>query len=282
MQKHNYGTCIKDYMEKSIRLDRQRLQYYKKINNAIRLNGILIRKTSRKSKCIRYYYRNEKGEETYLGKNKRKTILALKRKRLAKAMIETLQQNIRTKEWFCESILDDNIEDVMAKLPKAYQHDENIEPTRSRQVPQSENPHRREDLDKRTSFGLWVRSKSEAQIAELLYSLGIEFYYEKALELEFYGPHGYDSRIFYPDFTIVLPDGSEIFWEHKGMLAKANYSERDMEKEMIYNVNNIYQPHNYMVTADGPDNNVDMESVKLLVQGWLLPRIAMGVEGYWR
>ena len=48
-----------------------------------------------------------------------------------------------------------------------------------------------------------------------------------------------------------------------------------MEKEMVYNINGIYQPHNYMVTADGSNNTMDMESTKLIIQGWLLPKLAI-------
>ena len=126
----------------------------------------------------------------------------------------------------------------------------------------------------KTSFGLYVRSKSELQIAELLYSLGIEFYYEKARHL-WEGTDEYASRTVYPDFTIVLPDDREIYWEHKGMLSDAMYVERDINKEIIYNLNGIYQPHNLIVTAEGPNNEFDMEAVRKIAEGVLLPMMAI-------
>ena len=62
--------------------------------------------------------------------------------------------------------------------------------------------------------------------------------------------------------------------EHKGRLSDRSYTERDMEKEIIYNLNGIYQPHNLIVTAEGPNNEFDMEAVRRIVEGLLLPMMA--------
>lgn len=142
---------IRDYIKKSIELDKRRLEHYRKISNNIKLNGILIRKPNKGTDSARYYYRPKSGKEKYLGKADGKTIVALQHKRLAQ----------------------------------------------------------------------------------------------------------------------------EIYWEHKGMLSKKDYVQRDIKKEIVYNMNSIYQPHNYIVTAEGPDNKMDMESIRLIVQGWLLPKLAI-------
>ena len=269
---------IREYIENSIKLDKRRLDHYRKTNNNIKLNGILIRKPNKGSQTARYYYRPRGGRDRYLGKADYKTIVALQHKRLAREMVERLRHNIRIKEWACEELMEDDLGKVRETLPKAYRPNKRFEKDEARKrkpFPQSENPYRREDLVILTSFGLYVRTKSEAQIAEMLYSLGIKFYYEKALALEFVSEYGYEQRTFYPDFTIIMPNGEKIFWEHKGMLSKKGYLERDMQREMVYNMNGIYQPHNYMVTADEPNNQMDMESTKLIIQGWLLPKLAI-------
>lgn len=268
----------RDYIEKSIEMDKIRFDHYRKIYNNTKPSGILIRKPNKGGQTERYYHRQPNGKEKYLGKKDRNTIIALQHKRLAKEMMERLRHNIRIKEWACEELLEDDITKVQKELPKAYQPNKRLEKyevKKRRPFPQSENPYKREELKILTSFGLYVRTKSEAQIAELLYSLGIRFYYEKALTLEYVGEYGYEKRTYYPDFTIILPNGEKIFWEHKGMLGKKGYVERDIQKEMVYNMNGIYQPHNYVVTADGPDNRMDMESTKLIIQGWLLPKLAI-------
>ena len=265
---------FKDYIEKSIEMDLQRLEHYKRMQRKkTKLKGKLKCRRNKNNNTVRYYYVSPEQKETYLGKKKIKTLQALQKKRLAETIIPIIENNIRLKEWFCESYMADDEASVIAGLPLSYRPVETEGPDGKGEFPQSENPYHREDLVIRTSFGLYVRTKSELQIAELLYSLGIEFYYEKALCL-WEGTEEFGSRTFYPDFTIVLPDRREVYWEHKGMLSKQNYVERDMEKEIIYNLNGIYQPHNLIVTAEGPGNEFDMEAVRRVVEGVLLPMIA--------
>ena len=257
---------LKEYILKSIELDTIRLNHYRKVHGRIRINGRLKCRSRRNGRELRYYYVSPDNKETYLGKKKLKTIRNMQQKRLAETMIPIIENNIRLKEWFCEAYTDDDEAAVIETLPRAYRP---TEQTGTNGFPQSENPYRRENLVIKTSFGLYVRTKSELQIAELLYSLGIEFYYERALTL-WEGTEEFISRTFYPDFTIVRPDGREIYWEHKGMLSNAEYTERDINKEIIYNLNGIYQPHNLIVTAEGPNNEFDMEAVRRMVEGVLL------------
>jgi len=134
--------------------------------------------------------------------------------------------------------------------------------TLRKSFPQSEKPEHREELRHSTSFGLMVRSKNEAQIAEKVLPTGLEFYYEKALVLL----DQYNKKIvYYPDFTIVLPDGRTIYWEHKGLLGRPDYLERDMLRTYIYHKNGIYQPHNLIVTCDGPNGEFPGVEIGLIV-----------------
>lgn len=72
-----------------------------------------------------------------------------------------------------------------------------------------------------------VRSKSEVIIANLLAQNGISYEYEKKLEYE-------KGKWIEPDFTITLPDGRELYWEHLGMLGVESYDKRWLEKQDIY------------------------------------------------
>lgn len=72
-----------------------------------------------------------------------------------------------------------------------------------------------------------VRSKSEVIIANLLAQNGISYEYEKKLEYE-------NGKWIEPDFTIALPDGRELYWEHLGMLGVESYDKRWLEKQDIY------------------------------------------------
>lgn len=78
-----------------------------------------------------------------------------------------------------------------------------------------------------TSKGEKVRSKSEVIIANLLYQYKIDYEYEKKL---YYTPNKWIE----PDFTVKLKDGSEIYWEHLGMIGIESYDKRWKEKLDIY------------------------------------------------
>lgn len=80
-----------------------------------------------------------------------------------------------------------------------------------------------------TSKGDKVRSKSEVIIANLLFQNSIKYEYEKRL---YYNEN--DLSIL-PDFTIHLPDGREIYWEHLGMIGTEDYDKRWLKKLKIYN-----------------------------------------------
>ena len=266
---------LKDVVNASIETDLKKIKHYKTILKGMKIEGRLKCHKSANGKSLCHYYVSPSGDkEVYLGKNKMRTIKAMQKKRFAEEMIKVLENNIKAKESFCKAYIDDTVSAVINSMPLAYRPIQDENEKGQYNFPQSENPYHREDLIIKTSFGLHVRTKSELQIAELLYSLDIEFYYEKALTL-WEGTDEFASRTFYPDFTIVLPDGREIYWEHKGMMSRTNYVERDTEKEIIYNLNGIYQPHNLIVSAEGPDNEFDMEAVRRVVEGVLLPAMAV-------
>ncbi|MGN0407744.1 MAG: hypothetical protein ACI4EJ_05765 [Bacteroides sp.] len=72
-----------------------------------------------------------------------------------------------------------------------------------------------------------VRSKSEAIIANLLFSNKIPYRYEFAFRCE--------SLLLYPDFTILHPQTEKIFyWEHFGMMDNNSYCENAFNKLKLY------------------------------------------------
>ena len=159
-------------------------------------------------------------------------------------------------------------------LPKAYKNDDWLNekvlgnsPGKQR-VHRSQNPYRPEELKHITSFNLRVRSKGELLIAEALRAGGFEFYYEMRLELV---DEDGSIKVVYPDFVIVFPSGFIVYWEHKGRLDDRNYMLRDLKKTQLYFRNGIFEPHNLIVTTDGPDNMTDMEAISRIINGILMP-----------
>lgn len=132
-----------------------------------------------------------------------------------------------------------------------------------------------EDLRHLTSFGLRVRSKSEAILAELLYIMHIPFTYEKPLRIK-----GSDGRwrTVYPDFTFQLPDGRVLYLEHFGMMNDEGYRESCYRKLTDYFLNGIYPPHNLIITMDGPDGKLDITAVHQLIQNRILPLFQKQVQ----
>lgn len=78
----------------------------------------------------------------------------------------------------------------------------------------------------KTENGIWVRSKSEVIIANILYRSGIEFEYEEKL---YYNASQWKE----PDFTIKH-NGKTWFWEHLGLLGDEQYNENWQEKKQIF------------------------------------------------
>lgn len=78
----------------------------------------------------------------------------------------------------------------------------------------------------KTESGIWVRSKSEVIIANILYRSSMDFQYEEKL---YYN----DSQWKEPDFTI-RHNGKTWYWEHLGLLGDEQYNENWQEKKQIF------------------------------------------------
>jgi len=78
----------------------------------------------------------------------------------------------------------------------------------------------------KTESGIWVRSKSEVIIANILFRSKIHFEYEHKL---FYNKTQWKE----PDFTITH-NGKTWYWEHLGMLGEEQYDTYWAEKKAIY------------------------------------------------
>ena len=117
----------------------------------------------------------------------------------------------------------------------------------------------------RTRNGLAVRSKSEVDIANLLYSKGIEFEYEQPLT---FGDGSWKS----PDFTINYTTGTTFYWEHLGMLQRPSYLRRWKQKFEWYREHGVLRHEEgggpagtLIVTEDGSDGSISSAYMEALV-----------------
>lgn len=112
----------------------------------------------------------------------------------------------------------------------------------------------------KTINGELVRSKSEVIIANMLHDHGIEYEYEKELDLG-------EDGIRIPDFTIQDEElGTTFYWEHCGMLGDAKYSKRWQEKKALYEKHGIVEGDNLIVTEDDLNGGIDSEKIEEIIQ----------------
>lgn len=105
-----------------------------------------------------------------------------------------------------------------------------------------------------TDCGELVRSKSEQIILNAL-TPHQEFitHYEEEL-LYAVGVEGLGQ--IYPDFTIILPNGKRIIWEHFGRLDDPAYCRRNALKLCLYQRNGYVLGDNLIITMDDKNGNI--------------------------
>ncbi len=116
-----------------------------------------------------------------------------------------------------------------------------------------------EHLKIKAAKGCIVRSKSEALIANALYSAHIPFRYECELKL--------GNHTIFPDFTIQDPNTHEIkYWEHLGLLDKSEYREETLRKLQLYISNGILPGIDLFLTCETSERPLDQRQIELIIQ----------------
>jgi hypothetical protein len=96
----------------------------------------------------------------------------------------------------------------------------------------------------------FVRSKSEALIANALHSSGLDFYYERPL----FAP---DGTMYLPDFTVIY-QGNEYYWEHWGLLDRSRYKAHTEQKIKWYKK---HFPEQLIESLEGNDISTQIRDV---------------------
>jgi hypothetical protein len=117
-----------------------------------------------------------------------------------------------------------------------------------------------EHLIHRTQKGHMVRSKSELVIANTLYSMNIDYDYERPCEGSVMA-----GRI-RPDFSFTDPAGDLILWEHLGMLGRQDYREGWEWKRNWYEKNGFTPGKNLFTTQDDERGGLDSTTVKAVAE----------------
>lgn len=126
------------------------------------------------------------------------------------------------------------------------------------------NPHHPEHLRFKTEQGEYVRSKSEALIANMLNKHGdtILYRYEKPLNVVIDGK----KMIIYPDFTIInLYTGKVTYWEHIGMLDDGKYASDFVGKTKMYMENDLLLGRDILFSFESSDKPIDTKLIKKMI-----------------
>jgi hypothetical protein len=118
----------------------------------------------------------------------------------------------------------------------------------------------------KTPDGVAVRSKSELAIYMALVAAGQQPQYEKPLSL--------GGLVRYPDFTLEDEiSGKTIYWEHLGMLERADYLEKWKAKEQWYRDNGVLpleegggKAGTLVTSTESSQTGLDMGQVQATIQ----------------
>lgn len=232
--------------------------------------------------CSRGYFhyrrRNSSSKLKYISRSEQDLLrrIAVHRYRSEKAKL--LRANINTLTSVLHRLSDYDDETIIKRMPKAYSTAINVlrNSAALEEIVQSENPKYRDALIIKASDGLYVRTKGELSLYETLKSYDLKVRYEKRLILKekLLLPNGKitvkDVEAF-PDFTIGIPDGSEIYWELNGLYDNPGYRHKQFRKFNLYYDNGIYIPKNLIVTMESADKPLDLMTIRRIIEAQILP-----------
>jgi len=263
-----------DLIEEELRFQQHMLGQYARMIN-LQTEGTLYMKKKKRG-YREYYMRTGSGVSKYVGKGEMDKVVRIQAQKMGCCGAARAEENIRLLKQVLVGYKPCDFASVQQALEEKYRMTGHEKLLREavplfRTVPPSENPFRPWELKHSTTFGLMVRSKNEAHIAERLFAIrtcGLEFYYERALKLR-----NADGHIVtrYPDFTIMLTDGRTIYWEHAGRMDDPGYARRHNNKMQLFYANGIYAPFNLIVTFDGPHGEYPGAQINHIIESLLVP-----------
>lgn len=236
--------------------------------------GSLAVKQRKKSRSYYWNIDEERGACRYRSQininDNPELIHTLTEKMLQKEILRRCEQNLKRLEKLERNFQPVEMENIRKALSPQYQEvlhawdQQRIE--KWRMEPYSKAPFDSKIHIHETDCGILVRSKSEQLLTNALYAYEIPFHYEE----EFIHHTGVRRRIF-PDFTILLPDGERILWEHLGLLSDKGYCENTVLKLQIYQLSGYTIGKNLILTMD--DNRGDCSSaiINQTIRSQILP-----------
>ena len=222
---------------------------------------------STKNDTFRYYKINDDGSQTYikrrdLGKVRR----AVQREYDEKVYAEMSAAKGRI-ERFLRNYNPENIKGIYSNMGEARRAlvqpitmpDEEYINKWCKRHPGNQNPYPNES-GYYTERGELVRSKSEKILADMLYRNGIPYSYEPGLTLNKGGK-------IYPDFALLdVKRRKTIYWEHFGMITKADYAVDGFEKLRKYEASGFVLGEDVIITTESSEMPLDIRGIERMIK----------------
>jgi len=134
-------------------------------------------------------------------------------------------------------------------------------------LPNPGNPFNTEDKVFQTAAGIYVRSKSELLIANILYAHHIPFHYEKPLQFK-------SGKTIYPDFTCLNTTTQQtILWEHFGLMDNSEYAEKAVFKIYQLQKEGYIMGKNFLATFETKDTPLTPQKIEMLVKEFFFDNV---------
>ncbi|MCR5665971.1 MAG: hypothetical protein K6G01_04015 [Eubacterium sp.] len=219
---------------------------------------------------VRYYHCKDNKYGEYIQKDNKELPQLLAQKAYCSSVIKATEKRVKLITRCLEGYSDDEVERLFEKLhPERKKLIIPVEPTynqlKERWYTESYfgKGFREGTPVILTEKGERVRSKSEKILADYFYRNDILYKYEKPLNLAGYG-------VVYPDFTFFSKKyRKELYWEHEGMMDKADYVQNAIKKINNYQKNGIYPGERLILTFETSQETLDSKVVKKLVDKYL-------------
>ena len=225
---------------------------------------------SKDGKRFRYYHCVNDKQGVYITKDNIQLACQLAQKNYNDAVLKEAESRLKLIEKVVVAYSDNEIEKLYSSLHAGRQAlITPVEPTAEQLEKQwyeeeyTGKPFREGMPVILTERGERVRSKSEKILADHFDRKCILYKYEKPLLLEGYGT-------VYPDFTFFSRKlRKEIYWEHEGMMDKAEYACAAVKKINSYQQNGIYPGERLILTYETEQETLNSKVVSGLVEKYL-------------
>jgi len=259
--------CEANKKLEDLKLVKRKLDY--EIHHSMK--GII--KITKSGNRIQYYFReNAKDRDgTYIPVSQTHKIKSLLQKRYNQKVLKLIEKEIKSLEEFIKKAeyIPQAIQEIYSSNP--IQIKEQIIP-----VDISDEDYVKQWLDQKfipkpiiendstqkTDRGEIVRSKSELNIANYLYKMGIPYKYECPITL-------INGQIIHPDFTVLdVKNRKEVYWEHRGMMDDRDYARHSVKRIRDYNSSGIFLGMNLIITEETSSIQLGTNEIERIVQAY--------------